>query len=120
MAVISGIEALNQACQIEVYSDSKYVINAMNQGWVEGWKANGWAKKHKQPLKNADLWKRLYSATQKHSITWIWVKGHAGNHYNERCDELATTAAQQEDLPADEAYLIAEQSDADLFGGSTS
>jgi len=115
MAVIIGLEALNRDCQVEVISDSKYVINAMTQGWIIGWKANGWAKKHKQPLKNADLWKRLYLIAQKHDITWTWVKGHAGNLYNEVCDELATTAAQEQDLPPDVAYLEYEMGESDLF-----
>ena len=115
MAVIAGLEALNRVCQVEVYSDSTYVINAMNKGWSLGWKAHGWAKKDKNPLKNADLWKRLYLASQKHEVSWIWVKGHAGNVYNECCDVLATSAAQQEDLPADEYYLTSEAGDSDLF-----
>ncbi len=115
MAVITGLEALNRACQVEVISDSKYVINAMEKGWILGWKANGWAKKQKQPLKNADLWQRLYLTALMHEMTWTWVKGHAGNLYNERCDILATTAAQGKKLPPDEAYLIAEEGDTDLF-----
>lgn len=115
MAVIMGLEALNRACEVEVYSDSAYVINAMKKEWILGWKANGWAKKHKQPLKNADLWQRLYLVALKHEVTWIWVKGHAGNLYNERCDVLATTAAQEDDLPPDSAYIIAESGDIDLF-----
>ncbi len=115
MAVIAGIDALNQGCQVEVYSDSRYVINAMDKGWILGWKANGWAKKQKQPLKNADLWQRLYLEALKHEITWTWVKGHAGNRYNERCDCLATDAAQKKGLPVDEAYEIVEMGDSDLF-----
>lgn len=115
LAVIKGLGALNQACHVEVYSDSRYVINAMTEGWIEGWKALGWAKKGHKVLKNADLWKQLYEAALRHDVKWIWVKGHAGNEYNEVCDELATTAAQQDGLPADQAYLDAEAGDAELF-----
>ncbi len=115
MAVIAGLEALNCSCEVEVISDSKYVINAMTQGWVLGWKANGWAKKHKQPLKNADLWRRLDLTALRHEVMWTWVKGHAGNLYNERCDFLATTAAKEDDLPPDGAYLLAESGNSDLF-----
>lgn len=115
LAVIVGLEALNQPCRVEVYSDSRYVINAMVQGWVEGWKANGWAKKHKAPLKNADLWRRLYTISQTHEVTWTWVKGHAGNLYNEKCDLLATTAAQSDGQLVDEGYELTEEGGEDLF-----
>ncbi len=117
MAVIMGLESLNQTCEVEVYSDSKYVINAMTRGWIIGWKSNGWAKKHKQILKNSDLWKRLDKAISLHSITWVWVKGHAGNRYNELCDQLATSAADKGDLPPDKAYIDAQSDENDLFSG---
>jgi len=109
-----GLEALNQGCEVEVYSDSKYVINAMNLGWIESWKVLGWAKKGKKPLKNADLWRRLDAARSMHSVTWVWVKGHAGNHYNEICDRLATDAAQSPEQSEDVGFIEIEEED--LFG----
>lgn len=94
MAALAGLKALKEPCEVTIYSDSKYLVNALNQGWMEGWKRNGWAKKKKsEVLKNVDLWKEVDAAIQGHTIHWKWVKGHAGNKYNEICDELATTAA---------------------------
>ena len=97
MAVIAGLEALNRSCEVEVYSDSQYVVNAFNQHWVDGWIKKGWKRG-----KNVDLWKRLLEAKQKHSVTFHWVKGHDGHPQNERCDELATTAADGTNLIVDE------------------
>lgn len=116
MAVIVALESLNMACEVEVISDSRYVINAMSKGWMKGWRQRGWTKADKKPLKNVDLWKRLYLAEQAHDMKWTWVKGHAGNEYNECCDHLATSAALGKNLPVDEGY-IAEGDDPDLFSG---
>ena len=102
MAVIAGLEALNRPCEVEVYSDSQYVVNAFNQHWVDGWIKKGWKRGKNEPVKNVDLWKRLLEAKQKHSVTFHWVKGHDGHPQNERCDELATTAADGKDLMIDE------------------
>ena len=104
MAVIVAIEALRMPSEVEVFSDSKYVINAMAKGWMHGWRQRGWAKADKKPLKNVDLWRRVYDAIQSHEVTWTWVKGHAGNRYNERCDYLATFAAQGKNLPRDDGF----------------
>ena len=93
MAVIAGLEALNRPCEIELYSDSKYVVDAFNQHWIDGWLKKGWKRGKNEPVKNVDLWKRLLKATEPHQITFIWVKGHDGHPQNERCDTLATTAA---------------------------
>ena len=93
MAVIAGLEALNRPCTVEVYSDSQYVVNAFNQHWVDGWLKRGWKNAQKQPVKNDDLWKRLLEAKRPHKVEFVWVKGHAGHPENERCDELATAAA---------------------------
>lgn len=94
MAAIAGLEALKEPCQVTLYSDSQYLVNAMTKGWMQGWKNNGWAKKKKsEKLKNVDLWKRMDQAIVEHDIDWQWVKGHAGNKYNEICDQLATEAA---------------------------
>ena len=94
MAALVGLQALKEPCEVTVYSDSRYLVDAMTKGWLEGWKRNGWAKKKKSDeLKNVDLWKELDAASAGHEVEWKWVKGHAGNKYNEICDELATTAA---------------------------
>ena len=102
MAVIAGLEALNRSCEVEVYSDSQYVVNAFNQHWVDGWIKKGWKRGKNEPVKNVDLWKRLLEAKQIHSVTFHWVKGHDGHPQNERCDELATTAADGSNLIVDE------------------
>lgn len=102
MAVIAGLEALNRPCTVEIYSDSQYVVNAFNQHWVDGWLKKGWKRGKNEPVKNVDLWKRLLAAKEKHSVTFHWVKGHDGHPQNERCDELATTAADGNELIVDE------------------
>lgn len=101
MAVIAGLEALNRPCEVEVYSDSKYVVDAFNQHWIDGWLKKGWKRGKNEPVKNVDLWKRLLAAKEKHQVRFIWVKGHDGHPQNERCDELATSAADGEDLTED-------------------
>lgn len=93
MAVIAGLEALNRPCQVELYSDSKYVIDAFEKNWVDSWLKNGWKNSQKKPVKNIDLWKRLLEAKSRHQVHFNWVKGHAGHPENERCDKLATSAA---------------------------
>lgn len=93
MAVIAGLEALKRPCDVTLYSDSQYVVNAFNKNWIAGWQARGWKTAAKKPVKNPDLWKRLIAAKEPHDVTFLWVKGHAGHKYNERCDELATVAA---------------------------
>jgi ribonuclease HI len=102
MAVISGLEALNRPCEVEVYSDSQYVVNAFNQHWIDGWIKKGWKRGKNEQVKNVDLWKRLLTAKEPHDVTFIWVKGHAGHPQNERCDALATGAADGKDLITDE------------------
>ena len=102
MAVIAGLEALNRPCTVEVYSDSQYVVNAFNQHWVDGWIKKGRKRGKNEPVKNVDLWKRLLDAKSRHSVTFHWVKGHDGHPQNERCDELATTAADGTELIVDE------------------
>lgn len=102
MAVIAGLEALNRPCEVELYSDSQYVVNAFNQHWIEGWLKKGWKRGKNEPVKNVDLWKRLLAAKEKHNVTFIWVKGHDGHPQNERCDYLATSAADGSELLDDE------------------
>lgn len=93
MAVITGLEALTRPCDVEVISDSKYVTDAFNQHWVDGWLKRNWKGSNNNPVKNVDLWKRLLKAKAPHQVKFTWVKGHAGHPENERCDKLATTAA---------------------------
>ncbi len=93
MAVIAGLEALNRPCQVDLFSDSKYVVDAFNQKWIDGWIKKNWNRGKSGPVKNIDLWKRLLKAKEIHQVTFHWVKGHDGHPQNERCDELATTAA---------------------------
>lgn len=93
MAVITGLEALTRPCEVEVISDSKYVTDAFNQHWVDGWLKRNWKGSSNNPVKNVDLWKRLLKAKAPHQVKFTWVKGHAGHLENERCDKLATTAA---------------------------
>ena len=93
MAVITGLEALTRPCEVEVISDSKYVTDAFNQHWVDGWLKGNWKGSSNNPVKNVDLWKRLLKAKAPHQVKFTWVKGHAGHPENERCDKLATTAA---------------------------
>ncbi len=101
MAAIAGLEALNRPCQVDLYSDSKYLVDAFNQNWIQGWIKKGWKRGKNKPVKNIDLWKRLLKAKEPHQVTFIWVKGHDGHPQNERCDELATTAADGEELIED-------------------
>jgi len=106
-AALAGLVALTKPCKVDLYSDSKYLVDAMNKGWIEGWKSRGWARKKGSKLAalaNADLWKALDEAREKHEVTWNWVKGHAGHAQNERCDELATTAADEEGLIEDPGF----------------
>ena len=101
MAAIVGLEALVKPCQVELYSDSKYVVDAFNQHWIDSWLKKGWKRGKNEPVKNADLRKRLLKAKEPHQVTFIWVKGHDGHPQNERCDTLATTAADGNDLSDD-------------------
>lgn len=102
MAAIAGLEALNRPCEVELYSDSKYVVDAFNQKWIDNWVKKNWNRGKAGMVKNIDLWKRLLVAKEQHRVTFIWVKGHDGHEQNERCDTLATTAADGIDLIADE------------------
>ncbi len=101
MAAIVGLEALKRPCEVELYSDSKYLTDAFNQHWIESWIKKGWKRGKNEPVKNVDLWKRLLEAAKPHRIRFIWVKGHAGHPENERCDLLATAAADGDGLIED-------------------
>ncbi len=101
MAVIVGLEALKkEGQQVEVYSDSKYVVDAVNKGWLAGWLRKGFKGK-----KNEDLWQRFWLIFQQHHVTFHWIKGHAGHPENERCDQLAIKSAQKKELAEDKGYI---------------
>ena len=93
MAVIVGLESLKRPCRVEIFSDSRYVIDGMTK-WMAGWQAKNWKNASKDPVKNQDLWQRLVVAAALHTITWHWVRGHSGHPENERCDQLAVKAAE--------------------------
>lgn len=95
MAVISGLEALKVPCEITLTSDSRYVIDSITKHWVDGWQKKHWMRSANDPVPNTDLWQRLLRAAEPHTITWVWVRGHNGHPYNERCDALAVAAAQR-------------------------
>ena len=98
LAAIVGLEALIKPCDVTLYSDSQYLVKAFNEHWLEGWIKKGWKRGKNEPVKNVDLWKRLLRAMEPHNVEFVWVKGHAGHPQNERCDVLATTAADSDDL----------------------
>ena len=105
MAAIAGLEALTHPCQVELYSDSKYLVDAFTQHCIDYWVKKNWVNIQKKPGKNPDLWKRLLKAMEPHQVTFIWVKGHDGHAQNERCDKLATSAADGDDLIDDVVSL---------------
>ena len=90
--VITALEALTEPCVVELWSDSKYVIDALQKGWAKGWRKRGWVKSDKKPALNSDLWEKLLDLTEEHEMRYHWVKGHADNPFNNRCDELAVEA----------------------------
>ena len=102
MAAIVGLEALTKPCHVKLYSDSQYLVKAFNEHWIDGWVKKGWKHGKNEEVKNVDLWKRLLAAKEPHDVEFIWVKGHAGHEMNERCDVLATTAADGTNLMIDE------------------
>ena len=94
-AVIEGLKALREPCEVLIRTDSKYVADAVQKGWARSWKARGWIKADKKPALNADLWEKLLGLLDRHTVTFHWIKGHAGHPENERCDRLAVAAAQR-------------------------
>jgi len=104
LAVIYGLEALKEPCEVSLYSDSKYVVDALNLGWAKKWRENGWMRNNKEKALNPDLWERLLSAAAPHKVKFIWVKGHAGHEFNERCDRLAVEAISSGNLLDDTGY----------------
>ena len=104
LAAITSLEMLQEPCKVELHSDSKYLVQAINDRWIAGWQKKGWVNSKKEPVKNKDLWLKLLDAIGDHDITWKWVKGHAGVEENERCDELANEAVASGDLQEDEGF----------------
>lgn len=102
MAAIAGLEALRGPCSVTLYTDSQYVVNAVQQGWAKRWQANGWMRTKKDRALNADLWERLLGLCDIHDTTFIWIRGHAGNLENERCDQLSKAAAMGDGLQEDQ------------------
>lgn len=108
LAIIESLTLLKRSCDITVWSDSQYVVNAMTKGWINGWQRKNWIKSDKQPVKNIDLWKRMIGVTEAHTVDFQWLRGHTGHVENERCDVLARSAANGKNLPADEGYEAAQ------------
>ncbi len=92
-AVIAALSALRESCYVTLTTDSQYVVNAIEKGWLSSWRKNGWRKSDKSPVQNVDLWEKLILLLDTHNVTFVWVRGHNGHPYNERCDVLATTFA---------------------------
>lgn len=91
-AAIEALKALKEPCEVTVYTDSQYIVRAFSEGWLDRWKASGWRTAGRKPVQNRDLWEALMAAAEPHSIQWVWVKGHADDPLNNRCDELARAA----------------------------
>lgn len=116
LGVIVALESLSSACAVTITSDSKYVVDAVSKGWARKWRNNRWKKSDGQQALNQDLWIRLLDLCERHQVKFVWVRGHDGHPENERCDQMATAAADGEGLPVDEGYeLIARSSDLRLF-----
>lgn len=103
-AAIAALELLSEPCEVELHSDSKYLIDAISKNWIAGWQKRGWQTADKKAVKNQDLWLQLLSAMRSHKIDWRWVKGHAGHAENERCDELANLAVKGHHLLEDAGF----------------
>lgn len=104
LAVIVGLEALKKPCRVKITSDSKYFIDAFEQKWIDSWQKNNWRTASKKPVKNVDLWQRLLAVMKQHEVELIWVKGHNGHEFNERCDKLAVNSSQSDNLLDDELF----------------
>ncbi|MDE5095327.1 MAG: ribonuclease HI, partial [Trichodesmium sp. St11_bin5] len=104
MAVIVGLEQLEIPSIVNLYTDSKYIVDAVTKGWAKRWRANSWKRNKKDKAMNPDLWGKLLDLCSKHQVEFSWVRGHSGNIENERCDKLAVKASQKLDLPSDLGY----------------
>ncbi|MDR2744065.1 MAG: ribonuclease HI [Desulfovibrio sp.] len=104
VAVLEGLAALREACEVSVHTDSRYVCDALEKGWLDSWRSKNWLKPDKKPVKNIDLWQKLVPLLARHKIRFHWLRGHAGHAENERCDDLARRAAASPHLPPDTGY----------------
>jgi ribonuclease HI len=104
LAVIAGLEVLKERCSVTVYSDSRYVVDAVEKGWAARWKANSWMRNKRESAVNPDLWDRLLGSLEQHEVELKWVRGHAGNAGNVRADKLAVAAANGKNLPHDDGF----------------
>jgi ribonuclease HI len=104
IAAIKGLEELRYPCKVTIFTDSQYLSNSIMLGWAKRWRANNWKRARNEMAVNPDLWARLLDLCDKHEVAFEWVRGHAGDPENERCDELSVAAAKQKDLPADVGY----------------
>lgn len=104
LAAVEALQSLKKPSQVMLYSDSQYLVKNFNAGSVAKWKAKGWMRDRKNPAKNKDLWEEILHLSKKHTVTFQWVEGHAGNRENERCDQLSVAAAKQNNLPADKVF----------------
>ena len=114
LACIEGLEALKNPCKVVLYSDSRYVVHGITKGWAKKWQANGWKLSKKRKAENVDLWEQLLALCEQHAIEFRWVRGHAGNPDNERCDQLAMQAASRPSLPPDTAFETGETQEASM------
>jgi ribonuclease HI len=101
MAVIEGLKALRAKCKVIIHSDSRYIVDSVEKGWLDNWAEKGWIRNKKEKLSNPDLWQELYALLKEHETEFKWIEGHKGNVENERCDFLAVKASQKNNLPAD-------------------
>jgi ribonuclease HI len=104
MAAIQSLAALTEPCQVQLYSDSQYLVEAMEKGWAHRWKANNWYRNKQEKAANQDLWQELLNLCQEHTVRFVWIRGHDGHPENELCDKLAFAAAHAPELPSDEGY----------------
>lgn len=95
LAVINGLAAIKERCLVRIHADSEYVVKAFTEGWLANWKKKNWINSQRKPVLNRDLWERLDAEVSRHQVEWVWVKGHDGHEYNERCDRLAVAAYQK-------------------------
>ena len=105
MAAIAALKSLTTKSKVILHSDSKYIVDAINQGWAKRWQANDWKRNNKEKAKNPDLWQELLDLCEKHQVDFVWVRGHAGIAENECCDAIAVAAAKQPNLPVDQGYF---------------
>jgi ribonuclease HI len=103
-AAIKALESLKEPCRVTLYSDSEYLVKAMNDGWAKRWQENNWWRTKQERAVNSDLWEKMLTLCETHKVEFVWVKGHAGRAENERCDYLATSALKQAGMPPDEGY----------------